>query len=423
VEPYEEYLALGTALAVGLLIGLEREQTRPAKELLFGGVRTYPIFALIGAVSTMLEPAAMWMPLVALAGVITLLAISYADAVRQHHEHGVTTEASVIATFLLGALAASRGAVEPMSTRLLLVAGLGVIVTFLLSSKQVLHSIASRVSREDFYATVKFLIVAAIVLPLLPHRAIGPLAAIDPFDVGLMIVTISGLSFVGYVAIRLLGQRRGLLASAALGGLVSSTAVTISFANRAKQNAALVPAAAGAIAIASTIMIGRVAVLVALVAPPVLRDLAIPLTAMAIGAVIAGLLVSRQHGAASDGEITLKNPFELSSAIRFGLLFAVILIATKAAQTYFGGRGLFIASGVGGLTDVDAVTLSTSKLTRAGVDTDTAMRAILIGIAANTIVKSSLALALGGRQLGKRAFVVGGMIIVGGIGGLAITLA
>ncbi len=422
MEPYEPHLAIATALAVGILVGLEREQKRPEHPTsMFGGVRTYPIIALIGALAALLEPVSSWLPLIALAGVVVLVAISYANDVREHDDHGVTTEASVIATFLLGALAAAHGAIEPMETRFLLVVALGVVMTFLLSSKQWLHGLASKVSREDFSATVKFLIVAAVVLPLLPRHAMGPWDAINPFDVGLMVVMISGLSFTGYVAMRLLGPGRGLLASAALGGLVSSTAVTMAFAGRAKQNEALVPVAAGAIAIASTVMSVRVIVLVAIADAPLVAQVAIPAVGSALGAVLGVLLTYRKvDGGATQEGVTVQNPFELGTAIRFGVVFALILLATKAAQHYLGDRGLYLASAIGGTTDVDAVTLSTAKLASGGVAAEVATFAIFIAVAVNTAVKSSLALAMGTRALGKRAFAIGGLIIAGAAVGLVI---
>ncbi len=418
MEPYEPHLAIATAIAVGLLVGLEREQSHPKNQgALLAGVRTYPIFALIGALATLVEPASMWLPLVALAGVIALLAISYAFGLKNGQGHGVTTEASVIAVYLLGALAASRGVIDSLSDRLVLVVGLGVALTFLLSSKQFLHGIASRVSREDFYATVKFLIVAAIVVPLLPRRALGPLDAVNPFTVGLMVVTIAGLSFIGYVAMRWLGPDRGLLVGAAFGGLVSSTAVTIAFSGRVKKDPDLAPAAAGAIAIASLIMCVRVGVLVALINPGLLVTIGPAIAGASAGAALGGALTYRKAGAIDQTAVAVKNPFELGNAVRFGLLFGAILIATKAAKTYLGTSGLFAATTVGGLTDVDAVTLSTSKL--GGTSAEAASVAIMLAVASNTIVKSTIALGIGGRRLGWRAFVIGGLIIVGGAIGLA----
>lgn len=423
MEPFEPHLSLLTALAVGLLIGLEREQAKPDHGgSPIAGIRTYPIFAIVGALSMMLARASMWLPLAALGGVVALLAIAYAADVRASRDHGMTTEASVLATYMLGALATSSGVVEPMATRLLLVVAVGVILTFLLSSKQVLHRLASRVSREDLFSTTKFLIVATIVLPLLPREPMGPLDAINPFSVGLMVVLISGLSFAGFVAMRLFGQGRGMIVSAAVGGLVSSTAVTIAFANRTKQNQELAAAAAGAIAIASSIMIARVGVLVAITKPELLAQLGIPLAGALAGGVVGGVIVYRR---APDTEthapVEVKNPFELGNALRFGIVFAVIVFATKAAKVYLGNQGLYLAALVAGMTDVDAVTLSTAR--QADGEFTAATIAILIAIASNTIVKSSIAAGIGGKRLGVRAFLVGALIIVGAIAAAVPTLA
>ncbi len=431
VEAFENHISLATAIAVGLLIGLEREQgkqahqakgERPGSSL--AGIRTYPIFALVGGLATMLEPASMWLPLVALLGVFALVAISYAADVRRStdgSDHGMTTEISVIGTYLLGALATSRGVVEPMADRLVLVAGLGVVIAFLLTSKEYFHSFAAKVSRDDLYATVKFLIVAVIVLPMLPDREVGPLGAINPRHLGLMVVTISGLSFLGYVAMRLWGAKRGLLLGAALGGLVSSTAVTLSFANRTKAEPALAPVAAGAITIAWTIMLGRVVVLVALVDPALLRPLALPIGAM-IGAALLGLLLTFRRNGGDDAKLELTNPFELGSAIKVTLLFAVVLLATRGATHYLGDQGLYLASALGGTTDVDAVTLSSAKLaSEQHVGAMAAAIAICIGIGVNTLVKTGLAAGLGGAPLGKRIATVAVLILISGGAGVAIT--
>jgi uncharacterized membrane protein (DUF4010 family) len=438
VEAYENHLSLAAAIAVGLLIGLEREQSKDdrgasalesgaklAGTSSMGGVRTYPIFALVGALATMLEPASMWLPLVALSGVIALVVVSYAADVRSgaNPDHGVTTEISIIATYLIGAFATSRGVVEPMADRLVLVAGVGTAVAFLLSSKQHFHGFARRVSRDDFYATTKFLIVAVIVVPLLPDRDIGPLGAINPRHLGILVVTISGLSFLGYVAMKLWGARRGLLFGAALGGLVSSTAVTLSFSNRTKAQPALAGVAAGAIATAWTIMLGRVVVLIVLVEPSLLRTAGLPIGAMIVASLIGlAMMFRRPAEGVKDGELVLDNPFDLFSAVKVTLMFGAVLLATKGASHYLGDQGLYLASALGGTTDVDAVTLSTARLaTTASVGHLVATTSILIGIAVNTLVKTGLATGIGGAVLGRRVAVVAALVLVSGGVALAAT--
>ena len=419
MEAYETHLALGIALAVGLLVGMEREQARPehGHAGFFGGSRTYPMFALTGAISTMLAPAIPWLPLVALAGIFALVGISYAGDIKAERDFGLTTEISAIATFLLGALAAARGVVEPVQSRMILVAALGVLLTFLLSSKQWFHGLASRISRDDFFAAVKFLIVAVIVLPLLPDVDTGPLDAINPRNLGILVVTLAALSFAGYVGVHWLGTKRGLLLSAALGGLVSSTAVTLSFAGRAKETPAVAPVAAGAIAIAWTIMLARIAVLVAVVDVALLGAVAVPLTAMAVATLI-GLLLTFRRTDGDDAKLELKNPFELGSAIKISLMFGVVLLVTKAAVEYLGPKGLYLASAISGTTDVDAVTVSTARLARGGLDAEVATIAIVLAVVANTIVKTGMATYVGGRSLGRRIAITGGLVLVAGAGGL-----
>ena len=427
METYEPFLSLGIALAAGFLIGLEREQAQrpgPGEGSFLGGLRTFPLFALLGALTVLLGRALSWgLPLIGFLGLLALVAISYADDVKKDRDRGLTSEASILVTFLLGALAASNGVIEPASRRAVAVAALAVVVTFLLSSKPRLHAMVDRVSKNDLYATVKFLIVAVIVLPLLPTETIGPLDVIKPFNVGLMVVLIAGLSFVGYVSSRVWGAGRGLIVTALLGGLVSSTAVTLSFAGRARKEASLVPVAAVAIVAASAIMFGRILVEVALVHRPLLALLSAPVLAMTIAGLVVATILYR--GAtmrdAAAPEVPLSNPFELSTAVRFGLIYAGVLLATKAAQRYAGSNGMYAAAALAGLTDVDAITLSTASLARDGLDPRVAVTTILIGAASNTLAKAALAAVLGGWPLARRTLVAyATMLLAAGLAGAGL---
>ncbi|HEU5075730.1 MAG TPA: MgtC/SapB family protein [Polyangiaceae bacterium] len=407
MDSYEPFVSVGIALAAGLLIGLERERAEgPETERgsFLGGLRTYPLFSLLGVLSVLLGPALSWgVPLLAFFGILILVAISYADDVKKDRDRGLATEASILVTFLLGALAGSRGAVEPAGRRVVAVAALAVVVTFLLSSKPRLGAVVERISKDDFYATLKFLIVAVLVLPLLPNETMGPLDVINPFEVGLMVVLIAGLGFLGYVFSRLLGAGRGLIVTALLGGLVSSTAVTLSFAGRARKEVALAPLAAVAIVCASVIMFGRILVEVAFVHRPLLALLTIPVVAMAAAGAIAATVLYRRARPQDfvSPTVALSNPFELSLAVRFGLLFAGVLLATKAAQVYAGPSGMYAAAAVAGVTDVDAITLSTASLVKSGLDPRTASTTILIGAVSNTVAKATIAAFVGGWALAR----------------------
>ncbi len=418
MDAYEPFVSIGIALAAGLLIGLEREQAQGAevdRGSFLGGVRTYPLFALLGALAVLLGPAVSpWLPLATFVGAFALVAISYADDVKKERDRGLTTEASMLVTFLLGALASSTGVVEPVGRRVVVVAALAVVVTFLLSAKPQARALVERVSKDDLYATLKFLIVAVLVLPLLPNTTMGPLDVVNPFNVGLMVVLIAGISFVGYVATRVLGTGRGLAVTALLGGLVSSTAVTLSFAGRARKEPALAAVAAVAIVLASTIMFGRILIEVLVVHPPLLRALTLPLVSMAAAGLIAGAILYRKANAGNQvaAGVPLSNPFELSTAVRFGLLFAAVLVASKAAQVYAGSAGIYAAAVLAGTTDVDAITLSTASLARDGLDARVATTVILIGAVSNTIVKATLAAGVGGWAVGRPVLVAYGAMLL-----------
>lgn len=421
------YVDFGIALAAGLLIGLERQQSHPMPNpdgSFLGGVRTFPLLALAGALSVVLARAGMtWAPIVALLAVVALLAISFSADVKQGRDRGLTTEIAALVTFLLGGLAAAHGAIPETSERAVIVGGTAVVVTLLLSSKPRLHGLAEKVSSDDLFSTVKFLIVAVLVLPLLPNRTMGPLDVLNPFQIGLMVVLIAGISFVGYVARRALGPGRGIAATALVGGLVSSTAVTLSFASRSKREPATVPLAAIAILLASTIMFVRVLVEVGAVHAPLLPAVAMPIGAMAAaGVVAAGVLWFRARGTkATSTDVELSNPFELGTALKMGLVFAVVLFASKAAQSYAGAGGMYVAAVLAGTTDVDAITLSTASLAKSGLDPAVASTTIVIGAASNTVVKATIAAVVGGLALGKRVLVACGFILAVGALVLLVT--
>ena len=428
-QDYEPFISIGVALAAGLLIGFEREQSQSpdAGQIGFlGGARTYPLFALVGALSVLLGHGTWsFFPLLSFLGMLGLVTISYADDVRKERDRGLTTEASLLLTFLLGALGATRTLILPESRRVIFVLGIAVVVTLLLSSKPRLKDLVRHVSSDDLYATLKFLIIAVLILPLLPNATFGPLNVLNPFNIGLMVALIAGVSFVGYVAIRMLGPGRGLAVTALIGGLISSTAVTLASAGRAKQDQDLAPAAALAIVLASTIMSARVLFEVAVVYRPLVAPLLPPIGAMFAVGMAASLLLYRhsrkQSGALSSSEVTFQNPFELGSAVKSGLLFALVLLGAKAAQNYAGTKGIYVAALFAGTTDVDAITLSTANLARGGLATQIAVTTIVIGVTANTIVKGSMAVIVGGGRLVRPVIGAFAAILIAGALGVALS--
>jgi uncharacterized membrane protein (DUF4010 family) len=424
-QDYEPFVSIGVALAAGLLIGFEREQSQ-AKDLpqigFLGGARTFPLFSLVGALSVLLSQGAWWFfPPLSFLGMLGLVTISYADDVRKERDRGLTTEASLLITFLLGALAATRTVIVPEGRRVIVVLGIAVVVTLLLSSKPRFKDLIRHVSADDLYATLKFLIIAVLILPLLPNATFGPLQVLNPFTIGLMVALIAGVSFVGYVAIRILGAGRGLAVTALIGGLVSSTAVTLAAAGRARREPELAPAAALAIVLASTIMSARIMFEVAVVYRPLISHLLPPVGAMFAVGIAASLLLYRRSKASAatltPSEVTFQNPFELGSAIKSGLLFALVLLGAKAAQLYAGTKGIYVAALFAGTTDVDAITLSTANLARGGLPVQVAVTTIVLGATANSIVKGSMAVVVGGVALARPVLgSFAAMIVAGGLG-------
>jgi uncharacterized membrane protein (DUF4010 family) len=331
---------------------------------------------------------------VALAGVIAIAVAAYYVTAQGQHK-GATTELVAILTFIFGALAAFDLLIPS--------AAFAVATTLLLSMKAPLHQLAEKIQEAELYAILKFGIVSVIVLPLLPDRAFGPFNVVNPRVVWWMVVLISALSMLGYVLMRFLGARAGIAVTGFLGGLASSTAATAGLSQKSRDaEPALARYFALGIIIASTIMYFRVLFLAAVIAPGLSKDLALPIVVPGIlGAAISLVLWRRKEGKA-EARLNVKNPMELGQAIKFAVLFAVVLFAARAAHHYFGSAGAYIASGLAGLTDVDAITVSMARLARDNVMApNTAGASILLACAANTLVKGGIAYFTGGPSLRK----------------------
>lgn len=423
---YEPFVSLALAAAAGLLIGLERERSAPASERegsFLGGARTHPMLALVGAVATVAAHAlGAGVVLVALGALVLLLLANYAgDVVRDVHR-GITSEAAFLLSFLLGVLSATQGVFLSTAQKVLVVSAVAVVATFLLSAKATLHPFVRRVSSEDVAGTLKFLVVAVVVVPLLPDEAVGPLRALNPFQIGLLAVVISGISFVGYAGVRLLGPERGLGLTGVVGGLVSSTAVTVSMAGRAKARPEIAGSAALAVILASAIMFARILAIVAFVNPALERHLALSMTGgLAGGAVASAVIWFRSRRTGRDAAaVAVSNPFELQRALQFALAFAVILIASKAAALYLGTAGTYATGLVAGTTDVDAISLSMAKLAGSHVTFQVAATTVFLAAASNTISKGVLAVALGGWPFGRVVLAGQALMLAAGAIGLAI---
>lgn len=406
------FYRFGIALFIGILIGLQREhhydeEGRPARTA-FAGVRTFALMALAGCAGAMVADL-VGSPLVFAALLLLLgglIAVSYYQT-SASGEVGTTTEVAAVVTILAGALVYWEWEA--------LAVALAVVVVVLLSMKFQLHRFAERLTKDDVLATLKFAVITAVVLPVLPDQALGsaPLDVLNPRKIWLMVVLISGISFLGYILMKVVGPRRGVALTGLLGGLASSTAVTLSMSARSRSSSGLSSAFAMATILAWAVMFGRVIVEVAVVNVALLSDLWLPLVGAGVVAlVVAGYLFRRSAASLSGEDLTVSNPFELGPAIGFGLLYAVVLLVTRSAQLYFGNAGVYVSSLVSGLADVDAITLSMAELTRnGGLEFGVGASAIVLAVVSNTVVKGALAIS-GGAPAFRKAILFAFMAIL-----------
>jgi uncharacterized membrane protein (DUF4010 family) len=405
------------ALAIGALIGIEREKkkgTEPGPSL--GGVRTHILLALLGAASAWLarELAVAWIFVVVLAAVSVAVITSYWLQNRESGEApGLTSEVAAIAVCLLGGMA--------IVGNVGLAVALAVVTSAVLAYKEPLHGLVERIGTEDIFAGIKLLIASFIVLPLLPDVAIDPWDAIVPSQLWLLVILISGLSLVGYVAVRWLGAAQGTAVTGVAGGLVSSTATTLSFAraSHSEQEAGKGDALSAGILFAWLVMFVRTMVLVAIINRALLTSVWIPFACMGlVTAAFAGwhYRASLVDPAVTEQkEVAVSNPFSLSSAIRFGALFAFVLLVVKLAQNYYPGVGVYVVSALAGSVDVDAITLSIAKDTAPSSNLVQAGIALVIAALSNTIVKCGLVVTLGKGALRRQIVVATAAIMASGL--------
>lgn len=391
LDNQESMARLGVALAMGLLVGFQRQFAKRGDDVdMFAGARTFALIGLMGSATTLLSLRFdTVLPLVfGFAAVGAVIAVNYSVTVREHGT-GLTTEIAALVTFAAGGLAGDGQFTVGVA--------LAVATTALLALKPYTRAFVANIDREDVEATVQFAVLAALVLPVLPRDPIGPepFDAASPFKIGLMVLFILGLSFLGYVLIKLVGPRRGIGLTGILGGLVSSTAVTLTMGERSRSTSGFVRALAMAVLLSWTIMYGRVLVEVGVVHADLLDDTVLPIGVGGLIVAAWALFVSfRRPDAADDGDgdERFSNPFSLGPAIKFGLLYGVVLIGSKALSMYLGQAGVYVGAVVSGLTDVDAITLSMSELSRGTgeLSNSTAANAIVLAAASNTLVKGGL---------------------------------
>lgn len=405
MDALDAFKTIGMSLGLGLLVGMQREHA----ESQVAGIRTFALVTLLGTLLAMLSDSPGGWPVAAgaLALAVLLYVANLAKMRRGENEPGMTTEVAALVMFAVGAYLAHGHAGAAV-----LVGG---IVAVLLQLKQPMHAFVRGMDPTDIRVIMQFVVLALVILPVLPDENYGPFGAFNPRETWLMVVLIVGLNLAGYAAYKFFAPSAGALLGGVLGGLVSSTATTVSYSRRAQQGPATESQALLVITIASAVAFARVLFLVGVAAAPMFRYLAPPLVVAFLWMLVLTLVVYWFTGRSDEKPEPPKNPAELKTAIAFGAMYAGIKLVVAAAHHYLGDQGLYTVAGLSGLTDVDAITLSTARLVdQQQLSAHVGWQMILLAKLVNLVFKGGVAAVLGTRRLAWRtALVFGAALAVG----------
>lgn len=392
-------------LGIGFLIGLEREHyALKEKTHSFAGIRTFIFVVLLGFIGAMLAVVfTPWLYIGILISVVLLIAISY-RVTASTGDIGSTTEFSVLLAFILGGLS-FLGFIEISLM-------ITVVIVVLLSSKLRLQNAIGKISSEELYDFIRFVVLVLLIFPFLPNENLGPFNVLNPREIGWVVILTSGLGFIGYILMKLLGSGKGILLSGIIGGLVSSTAVTWVFAKKSKESVELSLNCAVAILAASSIMILRVLIWTFIFNRELFERLYVAVIFVLLVALAVSITFYFRHKRREDTvtEMVNSKPLDLQGALFFGLVYMVILLVVSYANEYLGEKGMLLSSAIAGLSDIDAITISVSKITGQTLSLELASNAILIATISNTFVKLGIGVWAGSTQLRKHLVVGYGIV-------------
>jgi len=397
------------ALALGLLIGLEREYARYQKRGHdYAGIRTFPLISLAGALSAYLgELISVYVLISGILVVGGLVIAAYFITNKSKKYTGATSEVAGLLMFFIGVLS--------YHGELILATVLAIIITIILFARSLLHHFAKKISTKELADTLKFAVIAFLILPFLPNQGYGPLELFNPFIIWLMVVFISGISFVGYVLYKWFGDR-GIPALGMLGGLVSSTATTTSFADQSKKGKKLGKAFAVGVLLANGIMFIRILIEVFVLNRVLFSQLLLPLLLLAILTAVFSYFLWKK-AKHTKIKLELSSPFTIVPALKFGIFFGIVLALVKLADIYLATKGIYLVSILSGLADVDAITLSLSNLSSTGsIGLEVARKGIMFAALTNVAVKGGIAYWFGGKQFGRIVVALFAVLIVIGLG-------
>ena len=404
---------LGLAILMGGLIGIERERNhKMGAHHEFGGIRTMALVAMLGFLIFRLFGDNTLVFSVLTGGYLALLVSSYIVSSVQNRNSGATTEVAAFMAFLVGLLTGMDQELYAITTTLVLV--------LILYFKSTLHNFARHLDKEELYDIFKFIAVAFIILPLLPNQTYGPLDVLNPYEIWLIVVLISSISFVSYIAIKWLGPKDGIGLSGFLGGLISSTAVAMSFSGLSKKAKSIINPFVFGILIASSAMFVRVFFTLSILNNHLASLLLYPLLAMALTGLTLSFLFwfnrkEKDVARFSEKSLELHSPFSLKSALKFGVLCGAMIFISKFASDYWGSYGTYATAFFSGLFDVDAMTVSLANLSKDGqMSSLVAGMGVLIATITNTLSKGAIVLFFASRPVGIRVACSLGVVVTVG---------
>lgn len=408
IPPFLQGLVVATG--IGLVIGLEREHSTQSEKPHLAGFRTFPLICIFGFLTGMLaKDYTMALLPMATAGLLLLVAVAY-YVQAQKGKFGLTTEFAIILVFFLGIMVANG----QVNNALAVV----VTVTLLLSLKDEFHSFVARITYQELLAFIKFFIIALLLLPNLPNKDFGPEGILNYRDIGWIIVVVSSLSFIGYLLLKFGGTKHGVLITALLGGLFSSTMVAWVFAARSRESPALVKAYAAGILLASTIMYLRVVALAALFNPGLAYRLAVPCGIMLLLSLFAVWRITKSDSETQkDAEgIPLGNPLDLKNAVFFGILYVAIGFLLYYSEKWMGASGAYLTGLISGVADIDAITINSAQMeVREGSQNAVASKIVLVAMLSNTVFKTMVAVLRGHAHLRPYLLITFGSVLLVGL--------
>lgn len=387
---------IAIAILIGIFIGVERERKKKPGEKYFGGIRTFPLVALFGFLSAMIS-SFTHIYLYAFFFVIfgVTISISYYFA-AERGEIGGTTEIALFIVFILGSIVYWE--------MLIVAAAIAIVVQIFLAFKTELRTFAGEINQEDIIAAIKFLVLTIIILPILPNKEYGPFNAFNPHKIWLIIILIATVSFSGYILFKIIGMNKGIFLLSVLGGIASSTALTLSFTQRSKEVKDLSRNLAAGIILASSIMFPRLLFIIFVANQKMVPDLVLPfLFFMTVGVITSAFIWEKSSKQMNN--IVLSNPFKIMFALKFGLIFMVILFFAKISQYYFGNQGVYVSGFFSGFADLDAIALSLAELAGKLISVKVAVVTLVLASFANTVVKLFIPVLFGSKELRKHVAI------------------